>query len=148
MKKCNACLSLIDNEESLICSKCYQHYHESCIQSTFGFASLRDITNWMCPDCQPRNKNADNTPIRPYFKSKQIRDENVNRRRGGIVINFQPLTPITVVEVRDNVKSEIKNLLKHLNDTIASSNSQFCLYRIKINKRRYIVSEGVNVIFE
>lgn len=127
MDKCGGCLQLIDkNDGTMKCSHCKMHYHELCIKNaTHVPISAVILSNWLCPNCQPKTVRGDNTPVRSNASIKvPALDDNVTRRKKAISTNTPDISqlnsPLTQTEVRDIVKVEIKDLIKHLNDTMTN----------------------------
>lgn len=123
--ECNGCFSPIVEGNTLHCSHCKNNYHDRCITVSVEESSrLIDLPNWVCPNCKPKIKTADNTPVRSTTACKRtVPDSNITHRKKGVssmsVEDNKP-TSLSHSDVRDIIKGEIKDLLKHLDNTMAT----------------------------
>ncbi|CAG9793567.1 unnamed protein product [Diatraea saccharalis] len=121
---CSGCLNIITDPDSMVtCSKCRVSFHNSCVASSLE-GIVKDQTTWMCPACKPKRGNADGTPVRTSNPLKLAHEPNVTvRSKKGVAaaspVNMETDGPVTSIEVRSIIRSEIAALTKHLNETLA-----------------------------
>lgn len=120
---CDCCSAIIAEGSSVVkCSSCQKPYHSSCLSNLLGSEfQLSEHSNWQCPMCKPKSRNADNTPVR----NRQGDDLNITLRKKGPSVNTSndvtpTEAPVTSTEVSRIMKKQIDDLMRHLNETFAN----------------------------